>query len=143
MWPMPLSLHTGFCFLNSHDSPSQSFGSTQWGKIFLKEHCILIFTKICIKLSLLQHKSNKKSRSFWKFLIFQPITGQLSISCPVIVWKTSNYLSDTFWTCIFIEEIYKYISRNYYNPLWLIIYSRKSLPRQFYCDFIAILTFRQ
>ena len=43
---MPLSLHTGFCFLNSHDSPSQSFGFTQWAKKFLKEHCILIFTKI-------------------------------------------------------------------------------------------------
>ena len=104
MGPMPLSLHTGFCFLNSHDSPSQSFGSTQWGEIFLKEHCILI--KICFKICVLQHNSNKKSRSSWKFLIFQPITGKLCISCLVIGWKMSNYLSDTFWTCIFIEEIY-------------------------------------
>ena len=128
MGPMPLSLHTGFCFLNSHDSPSQSFGSTQWGEIFLKEHCILIFTKICV----LQHNSNKKSRSSWRFLIFQPITGKLCISFLVIGWKMSNYF---YWRNI-------YVSRNYSNPLWLIIYSRKSLPRQFYCDFIAILTFQ-
>ena len=48
---------------------------------------------------------NKKSRCSWKLLIFPPITGQLSISCPVTFLVEKQGI---IWTCVFIEEIYMY-----------------------------------